>query len=153
MSIEYRIAAPDMLDLLVSTRIEVLRAANRLDADVDMSEVAVQSRAYYRAALSDGSHTGILAFDGERFVGAGGVSYYRVMPTFHNPGGRCAYIMNMYVRPGYRRRGIATAMLDLLVADARERGAGRIALEATEAGRPLYQKYGFVPARGEMELP
>ena len=67
MSIEYRIAAPDMLDLLVSTRIEVLRAANRLDADVDMSEVAVQSRAYYRAALSDGSHTGILAFDGDRF--------------------------------------------------------------------------------------
>ena len=75
------------------------------------------------------------------------------MPTFHNPSGRCAYIMNMYVRPDYRRRGIATAILDLLVTDARERGAGRIALEATEAGRPLYEKYGFVPALSEMALP
>ena len=134
MSIEYTIATPDMLDLLVSTRIEVLRAANRLDDSADMSRVAAQSRA-------------------DRFAGAGGVSYYRVMPTFHNPSGRCAYIMNMYVRPDYRRRGIATAILDLLVTDARERGAGRIALEATEAGRPLYEKYGFVPALSEMALP
>jgi len=142
-----------MLELLVNTRIEVLRAANLLDEHVDMSDVAAQSETYYREALSDGSHTGILAFDGDALVGAGGVSYYRVMPTFHNPAGRCAYIMNMYVRPAYRRRGIATAMLDLLVADARRRGAGRIALEATDMGRPLYDKYGFIRAEGEMELP
>ena len=153
MSIEYRQATPDMIDLLVSTRIEVLRAANLLDEHVDMSEVAAQSEAYYRQALSDGSHTGILAFDGDVFVGAGGVSYYRVMPTFHNPTGRCAYIMNMYVRPAYRRQGIATAMLDLLVADARRQGAGRIGLEATDMGRPLYEKYGFISAGREMELP
>ena len=153
MSIEYRRATPDMIRLLVSTRIEVLRAANLLDPCVDMSEVAAQSEAYYREALANGSHTGILAFDGDVFAGAGGVSYYRVMPTFHNPTGRCAYIMNMYVRPTYRRQGIATAMLDLLVADARRRGVGRIALEATDMGRPLYEKYGFIRAEGEMELP
>ena len=77
-------------------------------------------------------------------MGAGGVSYYRVMPTFHNPTGHCAYIMNMYVRPAYRRRGIATAMLDVLVADARRQGVGRIGLEATDMGRPLYERYGFI---------
>jgi len=153
MSIEYRRATPDMISLLVSTRIEVLRAANLLDACVDMSEVAAQSETYYREALANGSHTGILAFDGDAFVGAGGVSYYRVMPTFHNPTGRCAYIMNMYVRPAYRRLGIATAMLNLLVVDARRQGAGRIGLEATDMGRPLYEKYGFIPAVGEMALP
>ncbi len=153
MSIEYRRATPDMIRLLVSTRIEVLRAANLLNASVDMSEVAAQSEAYYREALANCSHTGILAFDGDAFVGAGGVSYYRVMPTFHNPTGRCAYIMNMYVRPAYRRRGIATAILDVLVADARRQGVGRIGLEATDMGRPLYEKFGFTDARGEMELP
>ena len=153
MSIEYKWATPDMIDLLVSTRIEVLRAANLLSENVDMSEVAAHTEAYYPDALSDATHTAILAFDGDALVGAGGVSYYRVMPTFHNPTGRCAYIMNMYVRPAYRRRGIATAMLDLLVADARRHGAGRIGLEATNMGRPLYEKYGFIRAEGEMELP
>lgn len=153
MSIEYRWATPDMLDLLVSTRIEVLRAANLLDDSTDMSGVEAQSRRYYREALSDGSHAALLAFDGGRFVGAGGVSYYRVMPTYHNPTGEKAYIMNMYVRPEYRRRGIATRMLAMLTRDARRRGVSQISLEATDAGRPLYEKFGFVPMPHEMELP
>ncbi|MGX8706420.1 MAG: GNAT family N-acetyltransferase, partial [bacterium] len=86
-------------------------------------------------------------------VGAGGVSYYRVMPTYHNPTGVKAYIMNMYVRPAYRRRGIATRLLELLVDDAHARGISCITLEATDAGRPLYAKFGFVPMTHEMELP
>lgn len=153
MSIEYRRATLDMLDALVATRIEVLRAANRLPGDADLSAVEAQSRRYYEAALADGSHFGLLAYDGDGFVGAGGVSYYRVMPTVHNPTGEKAYVMNMYVRPDHRRRGIATEILRRLVADARGRGVRQISLEATEAGRPLYTKYGFVPMAHEMELP
>ena len=153
MSIVYKKAGLDQLDLLVSTRVEVLRAANRLNDDVDMSGVERQSREYYAKALADGTHTAYLAFDGDEFVGAGGVSYYRVMPTYHNPTGWKAYIMNMYVRPAYRRRGIATRMLDLLVKDARDRYIDCITLEATDAGRPLYAKYGFIPMEHEMELP
>lgn len=153
MNIEYRRASIDQIDLLVTTRVEVLRAANRLDDFADLSEVEAQSRDYYLRALRDGTHTGFLAFDGEDFVGAGGVSYFRVMPTCHNVTGWKAYIMNMYVRPAFRRRGIATRMLDLLVADARARGIGLISLEATDAGRPLYEKYGFIPMAHEMELP
>ena len=153
MNIEYRRATADQIELLVTTRVEVLRAANRLYGEADLSAVAVQSRDYYLRALRDGTHTGFLAFDGEDFVGAGGVSYFRVMPTCHNVTGWKAYIMNMYVRPEYRRRGIATRMLDLLVADARARGIGLISLEATDAGRPLYEKYGFIPMTHEMELP
>ena len=153
MSIVYERAGLDQLDLLASTRIEVLRAANRLDDSVDMTGVGRQSRDYYVKALADGTHTAYLAFDGDDFVGAGGVSYYRVMPTYHNPDGWKAYIMNMYVRPAYRRRGIATHILDLLVQDARARGIDCVTLEATDAGRPLYAKYGFIPMEHEMELP
>ena len=92
-------------------------------------------------------------FDGEKLAGTGGVSYYRVMPTYHNPTGRKAYIMNMFTDPVYRRRGVALRTLDLLVRDAKSRGVTAIALEATEMGRPLYEKYGFVKMNGEMELP
>ena len=153
MSIVFKRASLDMLDWLVSSRIEVLRAANQLEDDVDMRDVADASRRYYQEALADDSHVGLLAFDGEAFVGAGGVSFYRVMPTYHNPTGRKAYIMNMYVRPEYRRQGIATRMLDTLVDEARQRGISQISLEATNVGRPLYAHYGFVPMEHEMELP
>ena len=153
MELIYKIASIEDLEVLVKTRIEVLRAANKLDDSVDMSEVEAESRTYYKKALADGSHTAILVFDGDKFAGAGGVSYYSVMPTYHNPSGRKAYIMNMYTKPEYRRRGIAFKTLDLLVSDAKNKGIAAISLEATDMGRPLYEKYGFVKMEDEMELP
>ncbi|MCF2664956.1 GNAT family N-acetyltransferase [Oscillibacter valericigenes] len=153
MALEYKRATLADLDILVETRAEVLRAANRLDASADMTQVERETRAYYRSALADSTHTAYLVFDGDLFVGAGGVSYYSVMPTYHNPTGQKAYIMNMYTRPAYRRQGIARRTLDLLVRDAESRGVRAISLEATEMGRPLYEAYGFVPMTSEMELP
>jgi len=153
MEFTYRKASPEDLDILTETRITVLRAANGLDDSVDMSEVEEQSRQYYRQALADGSHAACLVFDGDSFIGAGGISFFRVMPTVHNPTGWKAYIMNMYTAPEYRRKGIAFHTLSLLVAEARRRGIHAISLEATDAGRPLYEKFGFVPVSSEMELP
>lgn len=153
MNPTYKKAGIEDIEVLTRTRIEVLRAANLLSPDTDMCEVEAQSREYYSKALQDGSHTAYLVFNGTRFIAAGGISYYRVMPTYHNPSGRKAYIMNMYTHPDYRRQGIAYHTLELLVMDARVRGIRSISLEATQAGRPLYEKFGFVSACSEMELP
>lgn len=117
-----------------------------------MSEVEKESYLYYQKALRDGSHIAYLVFDGERFVGTGGVSFFQVMPTYHNPGGKKAYIMNIYTDPEYRRKGIAAKTLDMLIKDTKDKGITAILLEATEMGRPLYEKYGFVKMNNEMEL-
>ena len=101
--------------------------------EVDLSEVRKQSYHYYQKALCDGTHVAYLIFDEHRFAGAGGVSFFQVMPTYHNPSGKKAYIMNMYTSPEYRRKGDC--------------------LEATTLGRPLYEKYGFINMNNEMELP
>ena len=148
----YKRATMEDIDELVRTRIIVLRAANKLPDDEDMSVVEKESYAYYRRALETGEHIAYLVYDNGAFVGAGGVSFYQVMPTYHNPTGKKAYIMNMYTAPEYRRKGIAIHTLDLLVKDAREQGASQITLEATEMGRSLYEKYGFVKMEDEMEL-
>ena len=148
----FRRATIEDLDMLVAIRIEVLRAANKLGSEADMSEVEQQSRDYYTKALTDDTHTAYLVFDEDKIIGAGGVSYYRIMPTYHNPSGEKAYVMNMYTAPGYRRQGIAYKTLDLLVQDAKNRGITAISLEATDTGRPLYEKYGFVKMNDEMEL-
>lgn len=149
---EYKKATMEDVDELVRTRIIVLRAANKLSDDVDMSLVEKESYAYYKRALKTGEHVAYLVYDNRKFIGAGGVSFYQVMPTYHNPTGKKAYIMNMYTNPKYRRQGIAYHTLDLLIKDARERGISQIALEATDMGRPLYERYGFIKMEDEMEL-
>ena len=149
---EYKKATIEDIDELVRTRIIVLRAANKLSDDVDMSVVEKESYEYYKRALETGEHITYLVYDNGTFIGAGGVSFYQVMPTYHNPAGKKAYIMNMYTVPAYRRQGIAFHTLDLLVKDIRKQGVSQITLEATEMGRPLYEKYGFVKMEDEMEL-
>lgn len=118
-----------------------------------MSEVKKQSYDYYKKSLCDGTHIAYLIYDGSCFAGTGGISFFQVMPTYHNPSGKKAYIMNMYTRAEYRRRGIAYQTLNRLIRDARSRGITAISLEATDMGRPLYEKYGFVEKNAEMELP
>ena len=119
MDFKYKTATQEDIDILVTTRIEVLRAANKLE---------------------------------DQIVGAGGISYFKVMPTYHNQTGKKAYIMNMYTNPAYRRKGIAYHTLEILVADAKNKGIDAISLEATEMGRPLYEEFGFVGMKDEMEL-
>lgn len=153
MNLIYKKATIEDINFLTKSRMETLKAANKLADDVDMTEVETQSYDYYKEALSAGTHTAYLVFDGDRFIGTGGISYFRVMPTYHNASGNKAYIMNMYTDPDYRRLGIAYKTLELLVADAKEKGVKAISLEATDMGRPLYEKFGFVKMNDEMELP
>lgn len=151
-SLLYRRAGSHDRELLTRLRLEVLRAANGLEEDVDLSLTELESRRYYETCFLEDSHAAWLVFDGEEVVGTGAVSFYQVMPTYHNPSGKKAYIMNMYTRPDYRRRGIAYRVLELLTAEAEMRQIDAVTLEATAAGRPLYEAFGFTAMRDEMEL-
>lgn len=76
MAIIYKQATLDDINILTKTRTKVLAAANRLSDEIDMSNVERETYAYYQKALNDGSHIAYLVFDGECFVGAGGVSFF-----------------------------------------------------------------------------
>ena len=71
MSLTYKKATADDIDLLVKTRIEVLRAANNLPDDTDMREVEKESYLYYIKAIPEETHTAFLVFDDDCFAGSG----------------------------------------------------------------------------------
>jgi GNAT superfamily N-acetyltransferase len=52
----------------------------------------------------------------------------------------------MFVEPAHRRAGVARALLEACVAWGRKQGYTRIALHASDAGRPLYAAMGFRPS-------
>lgn len=60
---EYKKATMKDVDELVKTRIIVLRAANKLSDDVDMSLVEKELYAYYRHAMKTGEHIAYLVYD------------------------------------------------------------------------------------------
>lgn len=48
--------------------------------------------------------------------------------------------------PPWRRRGLARALLEHVLADARRRGARTATLQSTRMGQSLYESFGFEPA-------
>lgn len=150
MELTYRFATFEDIDTLVSTRMDILIDMLKLDPSTDMSELEAVTRPYYERALTDGSQLAVLVYDGDKFVGAGAVCLYAVMPTFYNMSGKRGYIMNMYTIPEYRGQGIATKTVDMLVKKCKELGYTHITLSATDMGQPVYEKYGFKKMEDQM---
>lgn len=152
MAIAYRAARAEDIETLVRLRVDLLRRVNGLAADADMSRVETENRRYFTQNIeAPDTQLTCLALDGETPVGCGSVCLFAVTPTYHNPAGKCAYIMNMYTLESHRRRGIGRQLMQMLLHHAQQWGAQRIMLEASEEGRLLYEQCGFVSAEYEME--
>lgn len=146
---EIRFATKDDIELMMSSRLEMLKVVNDLPADYEYSEAFVkESRDYF----SNGDQTTVLAIEEGEVIGCASMSYMWIMPTFSHPTGRRAHLMNVYTRDEYRRRGIARQMCEMLIEDAWAKGATEISLDATTMGRPLYESLGFAQSGEGMVL-
>ena len=89
-------------------------------------------------------------------IGGAGVQLRPILPR---PGsgaddvelGPEAIVLNVYVEPEWRRHGVGEALMRVVLTALAERKVRRIVLHASDAGRRLYQRLGFVPTN-EMRL-
>ena len=146
---EYRIATAKDIDLLMSSRLEMLKVVNDLPQDYQYDDVIVnESRDYFL----NGDHITVLVIDNGEVIGCASMSFMRIMPTFSHPTGKRAHLMNVYTRSEYRRQGIARKMVEILIDETWKRGATEISLDATTMGRPLYESLGFTSSTECMVL-
>ena len=57
----------------------------------------------------------------------------------------------IYTLPAWRGQGIATALIDQVLAFLRAEGVPAASLHATDASRPIYERVGFVSSN-EMRI-
>lgn len=137
---EYRIAAKDDIDILMTVRLEMLRKVNDLSEDYQFSnELIEKSRNYF----SEGNQTTVIAIQDGIVVGCASISYIEIMPTFSHPTGKRAHLMNVYTKADYRRKGIARKLVRMLIEEAEEKGVTEISLDTTDLGKALYESLGF----------
>lgn len=132
------------LPLLMEWRMTVLREVFSLSANADLSELEAANEAYYKTALSDGTHIACYAAENEKIVGCGGICLHTEMPSPDNPNGKCAYLMNVFVSPEYRGKGYGKQIVEWLIQKAIENEATKIYLESSQSGKKVYEKAGFV---------
>ena len=152
MEIQIRQADIQDLDLLMQWRMEVLHEVFSLPPGQYAPELEEENRRYYQRELPRGGHIACFACKGKEIVGCGGMCLYHEMPSPDNPNGKCAYLMNIYARPQFRRQGIGDKIVRWLIEQAEQRGITKIYLETSEDGRPLYREIGFTEMPDMMKL-
>ena len=146
--IKYITATKNDINLLVNSRLEMLKVVNDLPPDyVFDEEFIANSREYFL----NPNQTTVLAID-DKVVGCATMCYITIMPTFSHPTGKRAHLMNVYTNDEYRRQGLASKMVNMLIDEAREKGVTEISLDTTELGRTLYKSCGFIESEECMVL-
>jgi GNAT superfamily N-acetyltransferase len=146
-----------------------IRRANQKDAEIiawhrarmfqDMGEVSgeafeilrTKTRALIKEWLENGDYAGWLASPADKpdlIVAGGGIQLQPILPRPLSPSkigeGRQGTIVNVFTEPEWRRRGIGSLLMKEIIAWSRGEGLERILLHASEEGRPVYKKLGFV---------
>lgn len=143
-SFSIRRATVDDLETLVALRLKLEYDDHPAD-EQPPAEVKRALQAYLAEALPSEQMLIWVAEAAGKIVGTSGLIFFQKPPTERNPSGREAYILNMYTLPEWRGQGIATALMQTLLAYVRQTRARRIWMYATPAGKPLYEKLGFAP--------
>ncbi len=137
------------IDKILEARYETIREVCGLEKSYLFSEkFRMDTKMYFQNA----KQTTVLAFDDDVVIGCATLCYTWLLPTFDHPGGIRGHVMNVYTNKKYRRQRIAYQMMNMLIDDARDSGATELSLDATEDGRLLYIKCGFVASSEGMVL-
>ena len=101
--------------------------------------------AWVQPRLSDGSYVGWIVEEDGHVVAGAGMWLIDFPPHWMDSEPIRAYLLNFYVDPAVRGRGLAYELLKTAVEDARRRGIKVVSLHASKFGKPLYERNGFEP--------
>lgn len=141
--IKYQKAGKDDIDLLIDLRFQFQKELSG-EVPEEIGSVLYKSlKQYFEESISDGSYICYIAKSEDKVVGVGGAAFRQQPGSVRNPSGKMVYIMNMFTAPDFRRKGISTKILNLLMEDAKQKGISMFELHATKEGEPVYIKNGF----------
>jgi len=128
----------------------MFRESGRPPAQV--AAMADPFREWLAPRLADGRYFGWIVEEGGAPVAGLGMMEIDWPPhPLHPREARRGYILNVYVEPGFRRRGLARLLMETAQEEARRRGIGYAILHATDQGRALYEALGWTDT-AEMAL-
>jgi GNAT superfamily N-acetyltransferase len=145
--------------MLAKHRVEMFRDMGRLSSEGAAAELRNAAEPLLGEWIAAGTYVGWLAEPLSRpglVVGGAGIQLRAMLPRPSRDGsglvtGPEAYVLNVFVERAWRRRGVATLLMEFVLGYARERRLRLVTLHATPEGRPLYERLGF-GATNEMRL-
>lgn len=152
---EIRMLSPDEADKLAELRLDFFKVFypewTAQSPTREQAQMAARLTGYYREGLG---HTieAAAAFDGDAIASAATLNIISKAPMPSAPHGRIGEILNVLTYPQYRRQGLATQVLRLLLQKAADLALDRIDLLASPEGQALYSALGFSPLQDHLPM-
>lgn len=156
-----RLATSADLDVISDHRAKMFRDMGELSNDL-FDSFRARSLAVLRELFAQRKYVGWLATPRDepgKIVAGAGAALREVAPhpqpnangDYEIVSGRQAIIQNVYTEPEWRRRGLAALLINTIIDWTREQGIESVVLHASQQGRAVYERLGFVPTT-EMRL-
>jgi GNAT superfamily N-acetyltransferase len=153
-AVRIRAARVDDADVIATHRARMFADMGQLPPETfDTFHALAAGR--LREMLARGEYVGWLAMpgDADAVIGGAGVQRRLVQPhPLRGPGGgvavaegRHAIVVNVFTEPAWRRRGVAETLMRCVLDWAEAERLDRLVLHASDQGRALYERLGFVP--------
>jgi ribosomal protein S18 acetylase RimI-like enzyme len=132
----------DDLELVCRHREAMFRDAGRDEAV--LQTMTAHFREWLRPRLRDRTYFGFAICEQEQPIAGIGLMLIDWPPHPSHPAtDKRGYVLNVFVEPEYRRRGLARQLMQLADQAFAARGVEFAILHATEKGRGLYQELGW----------
>jgi ribosomal protein S18 acetylase RimI-like enzyme len=132
----------DDVELVCRHREEMFRDAGRSE-DV-LKAMTQHFRDWLQPRLLDRSYFGFVVCDEDKPIAGIGLMMIDWPPhPSHPTSDKRGYVLNVYVEPEYRRRGLAQELMRMADSEFASRGVQFAILHATEKGRGLYEGLGW----------
>ncbi|WP_455618134.1 GNAT family N-acetyltransferase [Eisenbergiella sp.] len=142
MEIVYREATKSDIETLINLRLEYLISDRGSLSEKEKKQITDQLINYLGRNI-DETFTAILAEINGEIVST---AYLSISEKPANPSfitGKIGTILNVYTKPQFRKQGISTKVLAMLIDKAKKYNISKIELSATEMGKSLYERLGF----------
>ena len=143
-----RPVAPADLEAICRHRLKMFAASGREEAS--LLPMIDGFRNWLTPNLANGVYFGFFAEEHGEVVGGVGLMVLDWPPNPNHPDDdRRGYVLNLYVEPEARGRGVAKRLMAAAEDEFRSRRIDYVILHATKMGRPLYEADGWI-ATSEM---
>lgn len=136
------------LDLLIRLRLDYLRTdKDNLTAEEE-TIIGSQLAEYFPKHI----HQDLIVLLAEIDQKAVSTAFLVISEKPANPSfitGKTGTLLNVFAYPEYRRQGIATKIIAAIIEEAKKEGLSYIDLSASEDGKPLYEKFGFIEPKSK----
>jgi len=131
------------IDLLVRLRIDYLLDQNAKENLDNLDVLRENLSKYFTEAMEKDEFIAVIAEEGTEIYTVAFLSIVDRPPRSARLSCRIGTVYNVYTYPQYRKRGLATAVMNALLQEAKAMNLASIDLLASSDGRSLYEKFGF----------